>query len=184
MQYYKEEMTQDHIDLARSNGIDYQTLWKRYNYYDWSLEEATTKPLNERRVSEHKPYIDVAQVNGICRSTYLTRVDRGMPPEEASTKKVAKRGRPKGASGKNKPYTDEQLQQAISNGISRMTLNQRLKRRWDLERALTEPLSEGWVRNSGEKAQVFISNKQRAPKKKQPELKPKQRNFIDSVPIH
>jgi len=173
MSYYKEELTQEHIDLARSNGIEYQTLWKRYNYYDWTIEEATTKPMHERRESEHASYIDVAKERGITRSTYLTRVDRGMSKEEASTKPVGKRGRPKGASGTNKPYTDEQLQQAISNGISRMTLNQRLKRGWDLERSITEPLSKGWVRNHGEKAQMFVSRKQRSRKK--------EKHFIDSV---
>lgn len=175
MQYYKEEMTQEHIDLARSNGIDYQTLWKRYNYYDWSLEEATTRPKAKKTGSEHKGFLEIAQSNGISRSTYHTRVANGMSPEEASTKKVSKRGRPKGAGGKSKPYTDEQLQIAASNGITQHALLGRLKRGWDLERAINQPLSKGWIRNHGEKAQMFISNKQRSPKNK---------NFIDSIPIH
>ncbi|MCU5510297.1 hypothetical protein OCB07_15840 [Bacillus cereus] len=165
MQYYKDELTQEHIDLARSNGIDYNTLWKRYNYYDYSLEAATTMPKYEREESEHKSYIDDAHVNGICRSTYLTRVRGGMSKEEASTKPVVKRGRPKGTHHTCRPYTEEQLQQAISNGISRQALNGRLKRKWDLERAITEPPREWWTRNTGEKAQLFVSRKQRSPKK-------------------
>ncbi|MHA4169931.1 hypothetical protein [Bacillus cereus] len=88
-----------------------------------------------------------------------------MTKEEASTKPVTKRGRPAGTHCADRPYTPEQLAQAEANGISRQALNGRLKRNWDLEKAITEPPKEFWVRNHGEKAQVFVSRKQRAPKK-------------------
>jgi hypothetical protein len=88
-----------------------------------------------------------------------------MSKEEASTKEVVKRGRPAGTHRTDRPYTPEQLALAESNGISRQALNGRLKRNWDLERAITEPPLEFWQRNTGEKAQVFVSRKQRTPKK-------------------
>lgn len=177
-------LLESHFEAADQVGIPRALLYQRYYQYHWSLERATTEPVNVKVPSEHKTYIEDAYERGICRSTYLTRVAAGMTKEEASTKPVAKRGRPKGTSRTSRLYTDEQLALAESNGISRQALNGRLKRKWDLERAITEPPLEYWQRNTGEKAQVFVSRKQRTPKKKQPELKPKQRNFIDSVPIH
>ncbi|EJV59331.1 hypothetical protein [Bacillus mycoides] len=168
MQYYKEEMTQEHIDLARSNGIDYQTLWKRYNYYDWTLEKATTKPITKRGASEHTPYIATAHANGISQATYYKRIKEGMTKEKASTTVIDSVGRPR-----TRIYTDKQLELANSNGISKQTLDGRLRRKWPIERAITEPLSQGWIRSHGEKAQMFVSNKQR-PRKKE-------KHFIDSV---
>lgn len=161
MQYYKEEMTQEHIDLARSNGIDYQTLWKRYNYYDWSIDKATTRPVSERSRSEHVSYVEVAQANNISKATYYKRISEGMTKEEASTTPIQGLGR-----RRTRIYTDEQLELANSNGISKQCLDGRLRRGWTLEKAISEPLSKGWARNSGEKTQMFISKKQRPKKQK------------------
>lgn len=176
-------LEEHHFETALSNGITRALLHSRYYQKDWTLERATTEPVNVKVPSEHKTYIAVAQVNGIGRSTYLTRVSKGMAKEEASTKEVAKRGRPKGTHCTSRPYTPEQLAVAISNGISRQALNGRLKRKWNLERAITEPPLEFWKRNTGEKVDMFVSRKQRSPKKKTKEVVPKQRNFIDSVPL-
>lgn len=157
-------LEEHHFELAALNGITRVLLHQRYYQSDWSLERATTEPVNVKLPSEHKPYIAIAHEHGICRSTYLTRISAGMTKEEASTKSVTKRGRPAGTHRADRPYTPEQLALAESNGISRQALNGRLKRNWDLERAITEPPKEFWVRNHGEKAQVFVSKKQR-PKK-------------------
>ena len=166
-------LEEHHFDLALSNGITRVLLHQRYYQSNWSLERATTEPVNVKLPSEHKPYIAIAHEHGIARSTYLTRISSGMTKEEASTKEVVKRGRPEGTHCADRPYTPEQLALAESNGISRQALNGRLKRNWDLERAITEPLLETWVRNHGEKAQMFVSRKQR-PRKKE-------KHFIDSV---
>lgn len=160
----KPPLLESDFEKALSFGITRALLHQRYYQSDWSLERATTEPVNEKTPSEHKSYIAVAQVNGICRSTYLTRVRGGMPKEEASTKPVAKRGRPKGTHRTCRAYTDEQLALANSRGISRQMLNGRLKRGWHLERALTANHCEEWIRNHGEKAQMFVSNKQRSRK--------------------
>ncbi|WOL25737.1 hypothetical protein [Pectobacterium phage PcaP2EGY] len=176
----KPPLLESDFEKALSFGITRVLLHSRYYQRDWSLERATTEPVNKKTPSEHKSYIAVAQVNGIGRSTYLTRVRGGMSKEEASTKPVAKRGRPKGTHCTDRPYTPEQLALAESNGISRQALNGRLKRKWDIERAITESPNEFWVRNHGEKAQVFVSRKQRALKKSSLNTIPKQRmTFID-----
>lgn len=155
----------EHFETALSNGIARVLLHSRYYQRGWPLERATTEPVNVRVPSEHTSYIDVAQVNGISRSTYLTRVRGGMSKEEASTKPVSERGRPKGTHRTCRAYTDEQLALANSRGISRQMLNRRLARGWHLERALTANHCEEWIRNHGEKAQMFVSRKQRSHKK-------------------
>lgn len=173
-------LLESHFEAAAQVGIPRELLHQRYYQYHWNIERATTEPPTPRNVpSEVSDLVDLAIENGISRATYYLRVSKGMSPEEAATKPTSKRGRPR-----KRAYTDEQLEIANSRGISRQMLDRRLSRGWDLERAITEGHSEEWVRNHGEKAQMFVSRKQRTPKKKQPELKPKQRNFIDSVPIH
>ncbi|PEZ87932.1 hypothetical protein CN376_22900 [Bacillus cereus] len=161
----KPPLLEEHFEKAMKVGITRVLLHSRYYQRDWPLERATTEPVNKKAPSEHASYIAVAHERGISRSTYLTRISSGMSKEEASTKEVVKRGRPAGTHRTDRPYTPEQLSLAESNGISRQALNGRLKRNWDLERAITEPPLEFWQRNIGEKAQVFVSRKQRSPRK-------------------
>lgn len=161
----KPPLLEEHFEKAMKVGITRVLLHSRYYQRDWPLERAITEPVNKKAPSEHTSYIAVAHERGITRSTYLTRVSNGMSKEEASTKEVVKRGRPVGTHRTDRPYTPEQLALAESNGISRQALNGRLKRKWDLERAITEPPLEFWQRNTGEKTQVFVSKKQRSPKK-------------------
>jgi len=158
----KPPLLEEHFEKAMESGITRVLLHSRYYQRDWPLERATTEPVNVKLPSEHASYIAVAYERGISRSTYLTRVRGGMSKEEASTKPVAKRGRPKGTHRTCRSYTNEQLALANSRGISRQMLNGRIKRGWDLERALTANHCEEWIRNHGEKAQMFVSRKQRS----------------------
>ncbi len=154
-------LEESHFELALSNGITRVLLHQRYYQSLWDIERATTEPVTPRNApSEVSDLVDVAVENGISRATYYRRVDKGMSPEEASTKPTAKRGRPR-----KRVYTDEQLEIANSNGVSKQCLDGRLRRKWELERAITEPPLEFWQRNTGEKAQVFVSRKQRTPRR-------------------
>lgn len=151
-------LDEHHFELALSNGITRVLLHQRYYQSNWTLERATTEPPTPRNApSEVSNLVNLAVSNGISRSTYYLRVGKGMPPEEAATKPTAKRGRPK-----KRAYTDEQLEIANQHGISRQMLDRRLARRWHLERALTANHCEEWIRNHGEKAQMFVSRKQRS----------------------
>lgn len=152
------------FETAASNGIPRSLLHQRYYQSDWTKERATTEPVNKKKPSEHAPYIVIAESNGIARSTYLTRIREGLSKEDASTKPVSKRGRPAGSHRKDRLYTDEQLAIANSRGISRQMLNGRLKRGWHLERALTANHCDEWIRNHGERAEIFVSNKTRRKK--------------------
>lgn len=150
-----------HFELALSNGITRVLLHQRYYQSLWDIERATTEPVTPRNApSEVSDLVDVAVENGISRATYYRRVAKGMTPKEASTKPTAKRGRPR-----KRAYTDKQLEIANSRGISRQMLDRRLARGWHLERALTANHCEEWIRNHGEKAQMFVSRKQRSHKK-------------------
>ena len=156
----KPPLLEKDFEKALSFGITRVLLHQRYYQSDWSLERATTEPPTPRNSpSEASSLVDLAVSNGISRATYYLRVGKGMTPEEAATKPTAKRGRPK-----KRAYTDEQLEIANQHGISRQMLDRRLARGWHLERALTANHCEEWIRNHGEKAQMFVSKKQRSRK--------------------
>lgn len=153
-------LLESHFEAANLNGIPRELLHQRYYQYHWNLERATTEPPTPRNApSEVSDLVDLAIENGISRATYYLRVSKGMSPEEAATKPTAKRGRPR-----KRAYTDEQLEIANSRGISRQMLDRRLARGWHMERALTANHCEEWIRNHGEKAQMFVSRKQRTRK--------------------
>lgn len=154
-------LEEHHFELAALNGITRVLLHQRYYQSDWSIERATTEPPTPKNApSAVSSFVAIAESNGISRATYYLRVGKGMPPEEAATKPTAKRGRPR-----KRAYTDEQLEIANQHGISRQMLDRRLARGWHLERALTANHCEEWIRNHGEKAQMFVSRKQRSRKK-------------------
>lgn len=157
----KPPLLESDFEKALSFGITRVLLHQRYYQSDWSLERATTEPPTPRNApTEVSSLVDLAVSNGISRTTYYLRVGKGMPPEEAATKPTAKRGRPK-----KRAYTDEQLEIANQHGISRQMLDRRLARGWHLERALIANHCEEWIRNHGEKTQMFVSRKQRSRKK-------------------
>ncbi|QNI20412.1 putative transcriptional regulatory protein [Bacillus phage 1_ICo-2020] len=157
---YKQPITEESYSIAEANGIPKSRVYSRYYSSDWTIEDAISRPLDpQNEPSEVSDLVDTAIENGISRATYYLRVSKGMPPEEAATKPTAKRGRPR-----KRAYTDEQLEIANSRGISRQMLDRRLARGWHLERALTANHCEEWIRNHGEKAQMFVSKKQRSRK--------------------
>lgn len=154
-------LEEHHFELALSNGITRVLLHQRYYQSNWPLERATTEPVNKKTPSEHTSYIDVAYTNGISKATYYKRLKEGWTKEKASTTPTQGLGR-----RRTRIYTDEQLEIANQHGISRQMLDRRLARGWHLERALTANHCDEWIRNHGEKAQLFVSGKQRAPRKK------------------
>lgn len=153
----KPPLEEQHFELAALNGITRVLLHSRYYQRDWPLERATTEPVNKKTPSEHTSYIGVAQEHGISKATYYKRLKEGWTKEKASTTPTQGLGR-----RRTRVYTDEQLKIANQHGISRQMLDRRLARGWHLERALTANHCEEWIRNHGEKAQVFVSRKQRS----------------------
>lgn len=70
------------IDLAEQHSISYDLLYRRIFDKGWSLYDAATTPKKDRfsnLTHNHvrDPYADMAVKNGIKRSTYFDRVNRG-----------------------------------------------------------------------------------------------------------
>lgn len=85
-------------EVAKENGIPYPALQKRIQVYGWEPERAATEPLMDKRLhmknvkKRHRnyplKYVEQAEKNGICYSTFRSRMMRGWGLERASTVKV------------------------------------------------------------------------------------------------
>ena len=133
----------------------------------WTLEEALTIPIGERRpntkplsgtaiqVKDHlgKTYdsmTEMCNAYGIALSTYINRINRGFTVEEALTfqkHKINPNIKPKWA--RSIPIMDHHgvqydsiTEMFSSYGIKRSTYECRIKRGWTLEEALTTPKGE------------------------------------------
>lgn len=82
--------TFEQYEIAKQNGISKQTVDQRINIGNKTVEEAISVPLQHRGFAKkYRKYIDLAQQNGINRSTFYTRMNRSKlrkwTPEEAAT---------------------------------------------------------------------------------------------------
>lgn len=84
------------VEIARKNGIGYNTFMNRVNNHGWSEERAATEPLQDRRAVAAfatekiriipREYIELALKNGIAYYTLHARVTRhGWEFEKAAT---------------------------------------------------------------------------------------------------
>ncbi|MGN1358697.1 MAG: hypothetical protein ACI4WU_04955 [Bacilli bacterium] len=88
------------VKIAEKNGINRSTFYTRINDLGYTPEEAATIPLNTREdslkkaISKRRIYdkeiIELAKENGICWSTFRSRIKYGYTPEEAATMPVKK----------------------------------------------------------------------------------------------
>lgn len=71
----------EHLELAKSNGIQNRTFRERVKL-GWSLSEAATKPHvpHTTRTRKDGEWIDKALQNGISYSTYSSRIRMGWSP--------------------------------------------------------------------------------------------------------
>ncbi|OOZ76571.1 hypothetical protein BHL35_25440 [Bacillus cereus] len=137
-------ITPEDFKRAEGNGISNDTLRQRVYSYGWPKEKAITKPVSKG--TGWKEYKGIAEEHGICYRTFADRRKRGMDPYEAATKPVMKNSdsiKLARASKTDTVFTDEQIQRAKQNGISREVLWDRVKRRrqkWDIEVAINTPV--------------------------------------------
>ena len=83
--------------VAVKNGISKKNYIQRVNL-GWDCERAATEPVRSRadqgkaigksRRKYPQQYIDMAEKNGVCYSTFKSRMAEGWTLEEASTEKV------------------------------------------------------------------------------------------------
>lgn len=172
---YKRPLTEEEFEQAKLNGIPRARVHARYYQSDWSAQRAITEPVKQRGNSEHRSFLAIAKENGISRAKYYERISEGMVKQDACTIPTQGAGRPR-----KRGFTDKQLEIAISNGISRQALQGRLRRNWDIERAITEPPLEFWQRNKGTKSHILVGRKSKPRKvETQEELTTMYRNLDD-----
>ncbi|PEB52475.1 hypothetical protein COO03_11880 [Bacillus sp. AFS098217] len=137
-------LTPEDFERAASNGISEGTLKQRVYGYRWKKERAITEPVRETNETGWKEYKEIAAAHGISARTYRKRREKGMTPSEAATtplmsiqesQKLALQVRKE-----NRPFTEEEIKTAESNGVNYHALLARKSRHWDIETAINTPL--------------------------------------------
>lgn len=132
-----EYLNEEHFEVAKQHGINYQTLYARVYNYGWDIEEAITTPTmnkfgNPKNEIFTKEELQTAENNGLNYKTVYARVKlKGWSIEKAihTPKKHSRR-----------KYPDHVIQRAAEHGVSYDILKQRIsKLKWDLEKAITTP---------------------------------------------
>lgn len=131
----KEYLSPEDYEIAEKNGISRELAYSRFYDNHWDKERAITQP-KRREQGLWKQWQAIAEEHGICQSTFYSRLNVGLEPEEAATKTLGKN-----KSGGSKHFSDEILQMAEANGITPRRLYSRVfECNWDLMTAVTTPL--------------------------------------------
>lgn len=86
----KVEITKEHYEIAKKNGIGKHNVWQRVNEYFWSIERAITEPVKKYRKRNWSQWRELAEKHGVSADVFYTRVSkRGMTPEQAATTPMA-----------------------------------------------------------------------------------------------
>ena len=130
-------LTPDDFEIALQNGISIELAQNRVYRHGWSKQRAITQPRKSARTSHWAIWRSTAEENGICKSTFSTRMaSQGMTPEEAATTPL--HGKKNGVS---RIFSKEILELAAANGISKERLYERVRKyKWDEQRAATTPV--------------------------------------------
>lgn len=129
-------LTPEELEIAESNGISRELAQNRVYRHGWDKQRAITQQRRDTKTLKWATWAATAEENGICKSTFYTRLSNGRTPEEAATQPLS--GTRYGAS---RIFSKEILELAASNGISRARLYERVqKSNWDEHRAATTPI--------------------------------------------
>ena len=124
------------VEIAKANGISYNTLYARVNDYGWNVLRARTeKPVRHQSFQPvWQKWKATAELNGVGREVFYDRVRRqGVSEERAATLPVSKGGQPS-------RWSDKQLELMEMNGLSANLVNTRITRLgWTQEQALNTP---------------------------------------------
>ncbi|WP_142950774.1 nucleoside permease [Bacillus toyonensis] len=125
-------LTNEERAIAKENGINYQTLYRRVYELGWDIDKAITAlpgTVYHGYERKYEKWVKKAQKNGINSRTFYSRVTiLGWECEEAATK-------PTKEMHPDKKYWVEIAKQ---NGINYQTFMSRVNvRGWELERAAT-----------------------------------------------
>lgn len=142
-------LTPEDFQQAKDNGISYEMAYNRFYMLGWKKEKAITKPVM-RRSWKWKDYEEACMKTGISKSGFYKRMKDGWDLTKASTTPV----QPLSERNRHKPgikVTDEVKAIAAQNGITEGTLKTRVYLyKWDVKRAMTEPIHTQFRRNDYE----------------------------------
>lgn len=132
----KDYLTPEDYEIAEKNGISRKLADSRFYDNNWNKERAITQPKRGPLLTMWDQWKEVAEANGICKSTFNSRLEYGWEPEIAATKELAKT-----RSGGSKHFSDEILKMAATNGITPRRLYSRVfESNWPIKEAATTPL--------------------------------------------
>lgn len=139
MSYYLQP---EHYDIAEQNGISATLLYHRVYDLRMNIEEACTKPVDTRCYKKGlwDKWKDVAVV---CYGTFSSRIRAGKDEYEAAmTPPMRKEQRAAlGRKSRKQKISEAQYMTAEMNGITRSCASYRVNQlKWDIERAVTEPV--------------------------------------------
>lgn len=138
---YDFYITPEEYDIAEKNGIRKPLLEVRIRSLGWSKKRAMNeKPLVFNRLP--KEWVEIAESNGICYSTFKYRVNvLKMDIEIAATKPLQDRKKQaKEAYEASRKYPKYYKDLALRNGIAERTFHRRLESGWSLEDAANKPI--------------------------------------------
>lgn len=92
-------------------------------------------------MTDREKWLELAEKNGITKNTFLSRVQRGMDPQEAATLPPNSFRREKTWSIPGFGLTNEQVKTAKKNGITEACMSTRLNYGWSVEEAMLVPPS-------------------------------------------
>ncbi|MDP4158210.1 MAG: hypothetical protein Q8911_00400 [Bacillota bacterium] len=127
---YEFYVTPTEYTIAESNGIHHKLVDQRVRQYGWDKERAITQPPKVENKT-NKKWLKVAEKNGISYKTFLSRLKKGLSPEDASTLPIY-------YSDHKRRYPKEYTEKAKQLGIYR-TFIWRMHNDWDIEKACSTP---------------------------------------------
>lgn len=137
---YDSYITHEEYKIAEDNGIDKRTLEDRIRRQSWDKKRAISQPKRAR--GKYTKWYKIAESNGISRGTFIARVNIGGWECERAATEPLKTIEEKAIimANSRKVYADEVYATLEANGICRSTFEARLRRGWQIERAMTEKI--------------------------------------------
>ncbi|PGZ45717.1 hypothetical protein COE56_25895 [Bacillus anthracis] len=144
---YDFYITPEEYEIAARNGINRRTLNVRVRNLGWDKDIAMTKPLGSKNSTGWSKVKEIALKNGISRQTYYARLKKGWKLIDAISRPPITRDQALELAKKanywseNRVLSDEQVEIALSNGISYRVAYGRIKRlKWPIDDAITIPV--------------------------------------------
>lgn len=141
------QLTEEDFKKAEKNGICRETVKWRFYSRGWTVEQCITK---ETRKVKNIITADIAEKlikNGIERSTYLARIYRGWPVEEACTRPLIPHNNKIYKPKADSLITKKEIEIARKNGICYSTVAARVySLKWEVKDAITKPVKKQYRR--------------------------------------